>query len=81
MKNNLALICENRLKNVLVLDKQINQSVLNVLKSDVLYVLKSYMEISADDLDLSINVDEFGFYDVKVNAKVRRLKSLSSLNE
>ena len=38
--------CENRLKNMLIKDKQDNpQKVTGVLKSEILYVLKNYMEI------------------------------------
>lgn len=79
MKNNLSLICENRLKQVLTIDKQINSSLIQVLKSDILHVLKNYMEINAEELDLNISIDEFGFYDISVCAKVRRLITFSRI--
>ena len=81
MKNELSVIGENRLKQVLVLDKQINNSILSVIKSDILYTLKNYMEISANDLDVAINIDDYGFYDITIKAKVRRLITFSSLKE
>lgn len=81
MKNELSLIGENRLKQVLVLDKQINNSIINVIKSDVLYALKNYMEITANDLDFNISIDDYGFYEVMITAKVRRLITFSSLKE
>lgn len=81
MKNELTIVCENRLKQVLVMDKNINNSVVNVIKSEVLYVLKNYMEIKASDLDFEITIDEFGFYDININAKVRRLITFKSFND
>lgn len=81
MRNELSVIGENRLKQVLVLDKQINNSIINVIKSDVLYALKNYMEITASDLDFSISINDYGFYEVVFCAKVRRLITFSSLKE
>ncbi len=81
MKSGMQLVCASRLKTVLVQDKQSNPlKILNVLKSEVLYVLKSYMEINASDLFLNISVDEFGFYILDIGAKVRRLKTVGSFN-
>ena len=49
---------ENRLKNVLVIDKQDNPlKIVKVLKSDILNVLSNYMDITNDDLDLTITVE------------------------
>lgn len=79
MKNNLSLVCENRLKNVLVMDKKINESLISVLKCDVLQVLKNYMDISADELDLNIDIDEYGFYNVCISARVKRLIPFSHI--
>lgn len=81
MKNNAIVACENRLKNVLVMDKNISGNMLNVLKSEVLYVLKNYMEIAANDLNVDICIDEFGFYDIKIDAKVRRLITFCALSD
>lgn len=81
MKNELTIVCENRLKQVLVMDKHINSSVISVIKSDVLYALKNYMEIKASDLNFDISIDEFGFYDIKISAKVRRLITFKSFQD
>ena len=75
------MVCEKRLKQVLVLDKQINNSIINIIKSDVLYALKNYMEITANDINLDLDIDEFGFYNLNISAKVRRLISFSSLQD
>ena len=71
---------ENRLKNVLVIDKQDNPlKIVKVLKSDILNVLSNYMDITNDDLDLTITVDEYGNFIFNAYSKVRRLKNLSAI--
>lgn len=81
MKNELQLLCENRLKQVLFNDKKENpQKVLNIIKSEILYVLKNYMEIKAEDMDININLDEFGTYSLEISAKINRLKMVSSIS-
>lgn len=82
MKNQMQLVCNNRLKSVLVQDKQSNPvKIVNILKSEVLYALKNYMEITASDLFLNITVDEYGYYVLDIGARVRRLKTVGSFNE
>ena len=39
------------------------------------------MEITANDLNLDLDINEFGFYNLNISAKVRRLISFSSLQE
>lgn len=69
----------NRLRQVLVTDKQDNPlRIYNVLKSDVLFALKNYMDISANDLNLDITVDEMGCFNIDIHCNVRRLKSLNA---
>ncbi len=79
MQNELT-VCTERLRNVLINDKKDNPNkILNVLKSDILYVLKNYMEISSDDLDLNINVTSVGTYKITILADVTRLKTLNCI--
>lgn len=74
------VLSENRLKNILVADKEENPlKVINVLKSDLLTTLKNYMEISGEDLDVTITVDEFGFFVFNAYSRVRRLKNLGAI--
>lgn len=70
---------EERLRQALIYDKS-SINILHVLKCDVLYVLNNYMEINQDELNVDINVDEYGFFNVKINAKVRRLKNLHAIS-
>ncbi len=73
---------EARLKQILVADKEENPlRIINVLKSDLLNTIKNYMEINNNDLDVSITIDEYGFFVFNAYAKVRRLKNLGAIVE
>lgn len=77
----LELYGVNRLKNVLNIDKNDNPiKITNVLKSDLLYLLSNYMEISPDDLNLSIEVGQGGTYKLEILGNVRRLKVLGGFS-
>lgn len=79
MQNELTL-CAERLRNVLVSDKKDNPNkILNVLKSDLIYVLKNYMEITCDDMDLTIQVTNTGTYTISMMANVKRIKTLNCI--
>ncbi len=80
MQNELS-VCNERLKNVLVIDKKDNPNkILNVLKSDILYVLKNYMEINNENLEVNIAVTQLGTYNITVLANVSRLKTLNCID-
>jgi len=80
MKNELQLIVEDRLKNVLVKDKdETPNKVLNILKSELIYVLKNYMELSGNDIDISFNLNGEGFYTLEIFAQIKRLKHISAI--
>lgn len=67
--------CENRLKSMIVLDKQDTPQKINkILKAELLFVLKNYFEICAEDLTLDIVVNSSGVYELSVLAKSRRIK-------
>ena len=72
---------EERLKSVLVSDKEETPNkILNVLKSDVLNVLKQYMEISGEELSVDVSINQFGQFVFCAQAISRRLKNLSYSN-
>ena len=78
--NNELVVCNERLKNVLKSDKRDNPNkILNVLKSDVLYILKNYMEINSDNLEVNISVTNTGTYNLTILANVSRLKTLNCI--
>ncbi len=71
---NLQLVGTNRLKNVLALDKSQNPNkIVGILKSEILNVLKNYMDISTENLDFEIAVNDKGGYTLKLIADVRHL--------
>ncbi len=75
MSKELQVVASERLKSVLVQDKKENPiKIINVLKSELLYVLKNYMEVTPEDIDFDIVVNAEGKYIVNFQAKVHRLK-------
>lgn len=69
------LTCEDRLRNIMVVDKKENpQRIERLLKSELLYVLKNYFKVSYDGLDVSICVDENGEYNLNVFLKSKFIK-------
>ena len=82
MFNNPAKIGVDRLKKVLISDKHFNpERIKEVIKSDILYILKNYTDVEADDLNFEINVADAGGYKINIDATCSRLKVLGSINE
>lgn len=82
MFNSPAKIGVDRLKKVLISDKHFNpEHIKEVIKSDILYLLKNYTDIEADNLQFDINVSNDGGYDINIVGSCKRLKVLGSLPE
>lgn len=66
---------EDRLKNMVIIDKKENpQRIERLLKSELLYVLKNYFDISYEDLDVSLGVTEGGEYALSVSLLSKVIK-------
>lgn len=75
MGNEMRLICEDRLKKVLIRDKNENpKHIMNVLKCDMLQVLNNYMDIKSENLDIEIVVLENGAYKLLMEGYSNRIK-------
>ena len=71
--NELALI-NTRLKNMLINDKKDNPNkIAGLIKSEIYYVLKNYMDIKMEDIDFDIGIDNNGRYLLSLNAEVVRI--------
>ncbi|MDD4211573.1 MAG: cell division topological specificity factor MinE [Clostridia bacterium] len=82
MFNNTAKVGVDRLKKVLISDKYFNpERIKEVIKSDILYVLKNYTDVEAEDLNCDINIEDNGGYKINIDAICSRLKVLGSINE
>ena len=82
MFNNPAKVGVDRLKKVLISDKHFNpERIKEVIKSDILYILKNYTDVEADDLNFEINVENNGGYKISIDANCTRLKFLGSIPE
>ena len=73
---------EERLKNVLISDKQFNQKRLNkVLKSDAFVLLSNYCDLTPENLSVQVEILNDGKYKFCIVATSNRLKIFGSLPE
>ena len=79
MKNELQLVCESRLKRVLVKDKGEQIKLIGILKSEIVNVLKNYLELSPNNFEINFILDEDGCYNLEILAEVIRFKNLSAI--
>ena len=71
--NNVVII-ENRIKQMLINDRKENpDKIISLLRSEIFYIFKNYMDIKIDDIELNIGIDNNGKYVVSINAEVGRL--------
>lgn len=83
-KNNMIFERKNedveRLKNVLISDKQFSpEKIQKVLKSDVYALLTNYCELMPDDIDVNVEVLDNGTFKFVIEASSNRLKIFGSL--
>lgn len=73
---------EERLKNVLISDKQFSPERLKkVMRSDVYAMLSNYCEITPKDFDINVDLQNDGTYKIGIIATCNRLKIFGSLPE
>ena len=73
---------EERLKNVLISDKQFSpDKIKKVLKSDVFELLSNYCNLSPENLSIGVDILEDGTYKFCIVATSDRLKIFGSLPE
>jgi len=69
---NEIVSCEERLKSMIISDKQENpEKISRLIKSELLYLLKNYFDISSDDMFVNISIGENGRYLLDINAQAR----------
>ena len=67
--------CENRLKSMIVLDKQeVPQKINKLLKAEILFVFRNYFEICSEDVELNISVLNTGKYEITVRGESNNIK-------
>ena len=66
-----------RIKKVLLKDKTgAGEDVTAVLKSDAYDLLDKYFEVDLGSVVAAVDVDEFGFYTVKIEARAYRVRGI-----
>ena len=72
--------CEDRLKNMMIIDKSDNPSkIIRVVKAELYYVLRNYFEIDKDDMQLEMSVADNGRYILKLVCESRTIKSAKTI--
>lgn len=68
-------VCVSRLQNIARQDKsELSSKINKLIKSEVLYLLRNYFDVSGDGIDVDIVVDEYGKYNININAKANTFK-------
>ena len=66
-----------RIKKVLLKDKTgAREDVTAVLKSDAYDLLDNYFEVEPQSVSASVDVDEFGYYEVRIAARAYRVRGI-----
>ena len=64
-----------RLKNILVNDKQqFSKKINSILRSDLFILLKSYFDVSENEVVCNVQASD-GVYKIEVSASARRIKN------
>ena len=74
-------MCENRLKNIIVADKQENPiKIKKVVRAEILQVVRNYFDVSMDDVDFDIVITDDGFYNISIDIVSRNMKFANSFD-
>ena len=66
---------DERIKNMLISDKHFDtKDMIKVIRNDMYVLLNNYLEISPQDILVTIKVNEYGEYELRVDVKTERLK-------
>ncbi len=69
-----------RINKVLISDKYINpESIVNVMKSDLLSIASSYLEFDKNNAMVALEINSEGNYDFMLRINAKRLKNLGIL--
>lgn len=78
---NNIVVCENRLKNIIVADKQENPiKIKKVVRAEILQVVRNYFDVSMDDVDFDIVITDDGFYNISIDIVSRNMKFANSFD-
>lgn len=63
-----------RIDNLIKVDKKENpEKIIKLLKSEIVYVFKNYMDINMDDVRLDMGIDNNGKYLINFSCEVSRI--------
>ncbi len=71
----IAKVGLERIKKVLLRDKAgAQEDLIAVLKSDACELLDNYFEVDPRSVKAEVEVDEFGYYEIKLSARAFRVR-------
>ena len=74
MASNLDLVCTQRLNNIMQVDTgQLSAKLNKVLKSEVARVIKNYMDITDEDFDVNIDLNNSGYFELNIHVLSERI--------
>lgn len=75
-----VVLMDNRLRQVLINDRKDNPGkIIGLIKSELFFVLRNYMDVKIDDLQLDIGIDNNGKYLINFNCEVSRIYIVNHL--
>ena len=73
--------CENRLRNVMLMDKQeVPLRIVRVVKAELLYVLKNYFDVASENMSVDISLNATGQYVLSMVMESDSIKVVNTLN-
>lgn len=68
-------LCEERLKNLAINDRaESSHRIKKLLKSEIIYVLKNYFNVTGESVDIDISIDGSGKYNITISASASVLR-------
>lgn len=67
----------NRLKKALIFNKELpSESIQNIIKSDVVAVLRGYTNLDEESVFVNFNLEQNGGYNFNISGKVSNIKDI-----
>ena len=71
---------DNRIKQLLINDRKDNPNkLIGLIKSEIFFILKNYMDVKIDDLILDIGIDNNGKYVLNLSCETSRVYMVNHL--
>ena len=70
-------VCEERLNAMKIIDKSdVSSKIDGVIKAEMVYVLKNYLDLILDSVEIKIDIADIGLYKLKLECLSRNIKGV-----